>query len=362
MNAANALPCARRARLPADSRPQLLVFVDTEEEFDWRQDFSFTAQAVTAMKHQWRAQRIFDLYGVTPVYLVDYPVASQRDGYAPLLDFLRDGRCEIGAHLHPWVTPPLEKMVGNRDSFACNLRRDLERRKLIALKQVIELNFGVMPAVYRAGRYGADAETHALLDELGFLVDSSVLPWTDLRVIGGPDFRGAAADPYWFIDEGRLLEIPLTTGFLGLFHRSGPALFPWLGGEFSVRLKIPAVFARARLLDRIRLSPEGVTLSEAKRLTRTLVGRGEQQIFVVSYHSPSLGIGHTPYVQNARQLEQFVAWLDAYLEFFFGEIGGQPATAMGLYRALGGTAEPPSAAVRRCRRATEPAAARFKTG
>ncbi|MDE2229557.1 MAG: polysaccharide deacetylase family protein [Alphaproteobacteria bacterium] len=344
----------RRARLPAASPPQLLVFIDTEEEFDWQRSFSSDARAVTAMKHQWRAQTIFDRYGVKPAYLVDYPVAAQADGYQPLREFLADGRCEIGAHLHPWVTPPVEEEVGERHSFACNLPHDLERRKLVILKETIERNLGVAPTIYRAGRYGADAETRALLDELGFVIDSSVLPWTDLRRMAGPDFRRCSPDPFWFGTDDRLLEIPLTTGFLGLLHRVGADVFPWIGGTRGVRLKATAICAHARLLDRIRLSPEGVTIAEAKRLTRALVGRGEQKVFVVSYHSPSLGVGHTPYVRTRRELEQFLAWLDEYLEFFIGEIGGQPASAHDVYCAMGaaqGRMPPPLARPNESRRA-----------
>jgi hypothetical protein len=210
----------------------------------------------------------------------------------------------------------------------------LERRKLLILKQTIEHNLGVAPTVYRAGRYGADAETRLLLDEMGFLIDSSVLPWTDLRHMAGPDFRRCAPDPFWFGTDGRVLEIPLTTGFLGLLHRFGEDVFPWIGSAHGVRLHATAICARTRLLDRIRLSPEGVTIAEAKRLTRALVRRAEQKVFVVSYHSPSLGVGHTPYVRSRRDLEQFLAWLDAYLEFFMGEIGGRPASAQGVYRAM----------------------------
>lgn len=331
----NPASCATRpARLPAETPPQLLVFIDTEEEFDWQQRFSSEARGVTAMKHQWRAQTIFDRYGVRPAYLVDYPVASQKDGYAPLREFLADGRCEIGAHLHPWVTPPIEEEITDNHSFACNLPRDLERRKLVVLRETIERNLGVAPTIYRAGRYGANAETRALLEELGFLIDSSVLPWTDLRHMAGPDFRHCSPDPFWFGTGDRLLEIPLTTGFLGLLRRFGEDMFPWIGGTRGVRLRATAICARARLLDRIRLSPEGITLVEAKRLTRALVRRGEQQVFVISYHSPSLGVGHTPYVRTRGDLEQFLAWLDDYLEFFMGEIGGRPTSAHEIYRAM----------------------------
>jgi hypothetical protein len=89
--------------------------------------------------------------------------------------------------------------------------------------------------------------------------------------------------------------------------------------------------ARLRLLDRIRLSPEGMTLDEAKRLTRFLLAHG-QKVFVVSYHTPSLGIGHTPYVRNEADLKKFLAWLEGYFDFFFGEVGGEISTPGAIRR------------------------------
>jgi hypothetical protein len=41
--------------------------------------------------------------------MVDYPVASQAEGRAPLRELMQSGLCDIGAQLHPWVTPPFLK-------------------------------------------------------------------------------------------------------------------------------------------------------------------------------------------------------------------------------------------------------------
>ena len=319
-------------RLPAESGPLLLAVVDTEEEFDWGKGFSSGERSVTAMRRQGLAQRIFEPYRLMPTYLVDYPIASLEDGYKPLIEFLRDGRCEIGAHLHPWVNPPLEEKVCTHNSYVCNLPADLERRKLMQLKAAIEHNFKVVPEVYKAGRFGAGAATAAMLEDLGFRIDCSVYPRTDLRSDGGPDFRRYSADPCWFGSGRRLLEIPLTAGFTGLLRRSGPEIYRLIGSDWSVRLKLTAVFSRSHLLDFVRLTPEGMTLAEAKRLTRVLWERGEQRVFAMSYHSPSLEPGHTPYVRDHRDLERFLGWLDGYLDFFFTELHGTASTPMEVHR------------------------------
>ena len=64
--------------------PILIVSVDTEAEFDWNGPFLRTHTSVRNLRSQTMAQEIFDHYGVRPIYLVDYAVATQSDGYMPL--------------------------------------------------------------------------------------------------------------------------------------------------------------------------------------------------------------------------------------------------------------------------------------
>src|SRR6185437_7074269 len=79
-------------------------------------------------------------------------------------------------------------------------------------------------------------------------------------------------------------------------------------------------------LERAKLTPEGTRLSEAKRLTRRLLRDYQHRVFVLSYHSPSLDPGHTPYVRTQRDLQAFLAWIEGYLDFFLNEIGGYATT------------------------------------
>ena len=68
-----------------------------------------------------------------------------------------------------------------------------------------------------------------------------------------------------------------------------------------------------------------MTITEAKRLTRALLAQG-QRVFVLTYHSPSLEPGNTPYVRTEAERERFLAWLDEYYSFFREEIGGRAAS------------------------------------
>jgi hypothetical protein len=307
------------------ARPRLVVLVDAEEEFDWREPFSRSNSRVTNIAAQHRAHRIFERYGIVPSYMVDYPVARQRDGYQPLVELYRDGRCRVGAQLHPWVTPPFTEEVTVRNSFAGNLPRELEHAKLGRLVEVIEANFGLRPISFTAGRYGVGRSTQGLLEDLGFRIDSSVRPHTEYMSQGGPDFRHCSAQPYWVGRERQLLELPRTVGLTGLLAANGRRLFDLLQAGIGRRLRLPGLFARCRLLERTALTPEGMSQRELRRLTTTMIATGHR-VFVLSYHSPSLVPGNTPYVSSARHLAAFLDRLEGYFDFFMGELGGEPAT------------------------------------
>jgi len=311
---------------PPDGMPPLLVVVvDTEEDFDWDLPHDRASVSVDSIRHQTRAHRIFERYGVRPTYMIDYAVAAQDAGIGPLRELADSGACEIGAHLHPWVNPPHSETVTARNSFPGNLPADLERDKLARLTETIAENFGRRPTAYKAGRYGVGPATTETLAALGYEIDASVVPRTDLSDIHGPDFRACGADPYWFGPEGRLLEVPLSVGFAGLVAGAGPGLYGRLTRGPARRLRLAGIAARLRLIERITLTPEGVDHVEHRRLTRAMLARG-QRVFSFTYHSPSLEPGNTPYVRDAAELGVFLDRFDRYFDYFLGEVGGRVAT------------------------------------
>ena len=306
--------------------PELLIIVDTEEEFDWTAPFSRANVATRSVPAQARAHDIYDRFGIVPTYVVDYPVATDPDAAAFLKALSDSGKAEIGAHLHPWVTPPHEEEVTTFNSYQCNLPPALERAKIAALTDAIERGFGARPTVFKAGRYGFGESTKAAIAELGYRVDCSVVPHTSFADDGGPSFVGWPDRPFW-LDEGRnLLEIPLTVGFMGAVAAIGPkagGLFTYPG---AARLRVPGMLARSGLLARSRLSPEGVPADEQCRLLAAMAKRGHR-LFSLTYHSPSLAPGHTPYVRDEADLAAFLASIEAVLIFFRDELGGTFTTA-----------------------------------
>lgn len=314
--------------------PELLIVVDTEEEFDWSAPFSREARATTSIEAQARAHAIYDRFGVVPTYVIDHPVATDPRAVA-FLKGLRDaGKAEIGAHLHPWVTPPHVEAVTTRNSYQCNLPPSLERAKIETLTAAIEAAFGERPKAFKAGRYGFGPNTRQVLAELGYEVDCSLVPHTDFSADGGPDFRGQPDHPHW-LDEGRgLLEVPLSVGYLGALPALGERLDWLFDNPKAARLHVPGLLARAGLVSRSRLTPEGTPADEQCRLIEAMAARGHR-LFSLTYHSPSLAPGHTPYVRDEADLMAFLANIEQVLAFFRDRMGGRFTTLSEVRRAFG---------------------------
>jgi hypothetical protein len=305
--------------------PELLIVVDTEEEFDWTKPFSREAVATRSIPAQARAQLIYDRLGIAPTYVIDYPVASDPEAVAFLRSLTERRTAEIGAHLHPWVTPPYVEEVSHRNSYQCNLPPEVERAKMEALTYMIESAFGERPTIFKAGRHGFGPSTARALAELGYRIDCSQLPHTDLSADEGPDFRGVPAEPYWLDEERGLLEVPVTIGFFGVAAAIGPRLGRLFDSPAAARLRLPGVLARTGLVARSRLTPEGVSAKEQCRLIEALVGQGHRTLSLV-YHSPSLEPGNTPYVRSEAELNAFLDTLEQVLLFFRDRIGGRFTT------------------------------------
>ncbi len=323
--------CQSVVRLPREAQPIVLTVLSTEEEFDWSRPFDPNAQSVLAARHIHRAQGVFDEYGVRPAYVVTHPIASQDDGHAALREIHDSGRCEIGAHLHPWVSPPVEEEISAFNSFPGNLPGDLEARKLRALLDRIERTFGTRPLTYQAGRYGFGPRTAGILRAEGIEVDVSATPPYDFGAEGGPDYSRFPADPMW-ADSGReLLMVPVSGAYVGSLQWGSHWIYRAAASLSWAR--IPGVLARLGALDRLRLSPEGFTSEDNRRLVRFLHDRGVR-VFVFSFHSPSVAPGCTSYVRDERELDAFLGRCREFFDFFLGELGGRSMTPIELKRLL----------------------------
>lgn len=332
-------PDLRPAVLPP-GKPLLQVVVDTEEEFDWTAPFNRNSVSVRGMDAQHIAQALFAPYNLSPTYVIDYPVATTPSSIAALRQFHDAGQCQIGAHLHPWVNPPFDEPVSPANSYPGNLPEHLEHHKLALLTEAITQSFGHRPHIYKAGRYGFGPHTAAILQSLGYDIDLSIAPHSNLGGDGGPDFRGCPANPSWIGPGRTLFEIPLTRGFSGALATQSRAVHPIGTHPLGRRLHVGGILARLGLLEFCTLSPEGVDIDAHRRLVRAMLAQGHR-VFTLSYHSPSLAPGHTPYVRSPADLDIFLDRIKRLLDLFFEELDAQPTTPAAL-RTLASAPPSPS--------------------
>lgn len=303
-----------------DRPPTLFVVVDCEAEFDWSKPFDRAQMAVTALQSVERGQAVFEQYGLRPIYVTDYAVVSQPEGYLPLRAIHERGACALGAHLHPWITPPLTEDVTVFNSYAGNLPEALEREKLQTLITAFAEAFGFQPRFFKAGRYGVGPNTMALLAEAGIRVDFSVIPGRDLSATGGPDFR-AFNSATRLAADGKILCMPMTREPVGPLAQS-QVLAGLIDGPGRA-VSLCGVMSRLHLKETVTLTPEGQSTKQQIALIRSMLARSQRQ-FVLHYHSPSLAPGFTPYGTTAGQTDAIVRGLETVCRYFFDTVGGMP--------------------------------------
>jgi hypothetical protein len=321
-------PPGREASFAPGFDRRFVLTVDTEEEFDWGKPLTREDHGLRHLPRLATFQTFCESLGVVPIYLVDWPVATSSLAADILRPALAAGRAEIGVQLHPWVNPPFDEEVTPRNSFAGNLPRELEAAKFRNLRDAIEARFGVAPLIYRAGRYGTGPNTAELLAECGLAIDTSVRAKFDYSAGAGPDYRRHPLAPYWLDDERELLELPLTTVFWGMLRRQGDWLYPALA-------RVPRLLGMLSylgLLERIPLTPEGVSVDEAIRAVDIAIDDG-LPLLVFSFHSPSLQARHTPYVRDEADLEALYDWWRRVLTYCDMR-GVKPTSIGGIMRAV----------------------------
>lgn len=298
----------------------VIVSIDTEEDNWHRRRDGVAVENIGELR---RLAAFLDRLGARPTYFTTYQVAIQPGAVGTLRDVCAGGSAEIGAHLHPWNTPPLVEAFVPRNSMLKNLPADLQLAKLRRLTAALEQAFAVTPRAFRAGRYGLGRDTVAALLSCGYRVDSSVLPFVSWEEVDdGPTFVGAPFVAYHLAPDrdvrqpacdGDLLEIPLSCGFSrGPFAAWGRVRRVIDAAPLRL-LRLVGVAARTGLFKRIVLCPELASAADMLTLSRRLLEHGARHLHL-SWHSPSLKPGLSPFAATAAEVTRLYARVESYLE------------------------------------------------
>jgi glycosyltransferase involved in cell wall biosynthesis len=281
---------------PKSTVPNLLVTVDVEEEFSW-QEFDRERHVVRGADALRQFHNDCRKAGISPVYLLTYPILMDERYRSFLQEAARNGEAEMGIHLHSWTTPPYWEQANAFTSYQCNLPDHVERRKLETLCREFEKCFGYPVHIHRAGRWGGGTRTSAMLEKLGITLDLSPSTGYSDRKSGGPDFTNLDGAPFWSGAQNKVLTVPASS----VNYLRGPL---WLSSQIF-RWTRNRPYLQRRIWHRgkpVRFSPENADEETLFAMATEMNLRGLPTA-VYTLHSTSLYAGGNPYSQRQGDAE-----------------------------------------------------------
>lgn len=293
---------------------KLAVTIDVEEEglFSGRYETrSVSAKNVAELS---RLDPIFREWNITPTLLLTHSVARHEPHRDLLLKLKQQWNAEIGAHLHPWNTPPLQDLHHPEPVPSEQMPRDLLEAKLHTLLQSIR-QMGITPTSFRMGRFNIGPRMFSLLEGAGILVDSSVAPMR--RYQSGSDRLAAPADPY-FPDsmepcqpgQSNTLEVPIT--ILPIFPRLG-----FLLERLPARKRWSSRFIMRN--GSISVQPMWNGLKQLKAAT-WLHQHRRGRVLTLYFHSSELMPGGCPQHQTSQDVDRFLTRLRDFFAWLHREM------------------------------------------
>lgn len=263
-------------------------------------------------------QKLFDEYHAKPTYLITYPVATDMKSVSLLREIMEDGRCEIGAHVHPWNTPPFEEEKSVKNTMLFNLKGELQYKKIESLHEKILRNFEIEPVTFRAGRWGFDQTVAENMFKLGYKVDCSVSPYINWESYFGPDFSNWSPEiqRLYLENQGHnryLLEIPATIGFLQPNYKLCNKMFNAISNSKLKHIRMIGILDKLKMLNKVWLSPEMSDGMEMIKLANSIKREG-YVLLNMFFHSSSLKAGLTPFTKSVEDEKIIMKRIEEFLK------------------------------------------------
>lgn len=283
---------------------RIAITIDVEEEGLFSGNYIREGMRVTNVRRLNKLAWLTREFNLPLTLLVNYPVAASPECAETLKYMHTTFGAEIGAHLHPWNTPPFNE--GNPLDSA-TIAPDTIRQKLLNLTSTIKDNIGVSPVSFRMGRWDFSNAVRNAVAELGFKVDASVAP-LKITPAGCGHFL-SSADPYWMDKPGGLLEVPLTMVpiFSGSPHLAYSLykLFPDGIGK-TVARKFSQIGA-------VGIQPVWYSRPAMYHAAKLHESRGGKTL-TMFFHSSELLPGGSPHFPTEASVERLMAKIRSFIE------------------------------------------------
>ncbi len=290
-----------------------IVSIDVEEDMpNWQIEDETTVRNLQGIP---RLQELFDKYSIRPTYLLNYPYATNKEA----VDYFKSiqDRCEIGAHMHPWNTPPLTEDESKKNDYPSNLSYERQYEKIKTVTDELTRAFQKAPTSYRAGRFGFNEDTKDILNRLGYLVDSSISPMVSWKEDNGPSYLNYRAKPFWLeCSDSKILEVPVTIGL----NINVPEVLEKLYLRLPRFTKLRGLLSKdyLNIMDIIWLYPAVFSEQEMIALVDAMMKKS-LNVFNVFFHSSEIMVGESIYTKSEEELKNYLNRLELIIDYAINE-------------------------------------------
>jgi peptidoglycan/xylan/chitin deacetylase (PgdA/CDA1 family) len=215
----------------------LIISIDTEQDFNQR--YQNTGTYCNIESGIQALSSVFDKHACKVTWMITPDVAGR---YPEIFKKMRDKGDEIGCHLHPEFFT--RSSIANlcHMEYLCSFSRDEQNRMVKKSTDIIVSACGIRPVSFRSGRFGINHETLEVLQENGYLIDSSMCPNMNWSKDGGPDWSDHPNVKPYFV--GNLLEVPITILHVG-------------GMNYWLRPSVSTTSTMKNIIDYLRFKQKG---------------------------------------------------------------------------------------------------------
>ncbi|MCK6543672.1 hypothetical protein L6Q79_13435 [bacterium] len=307
-----------------------IVSIDTEcdKSIDWSIPYPISFRNIYEGVAE-KLQPMLDGYKIKPTYLLS-PEVMYNEESVSYFKSIQD-RCELGTHLHGEFIDP-DKVQNPRwtNDFQSDYNETLEREKLRTLTELFKIKFGYMPKSFRAGRFGIGQNTWRILAELGYSVDSSLLPFNIIKTGKATyNFYYTPVKPFYpdvqnWMNFGKqetckILHVPMTV-HNWLFQRIPFFIGKPLSEQNEIRKFSRILFAKKRektysLRPRVTNADSLITLIK----NHIKIHNAHEPIVLnMMFHSNELQSGASPYAQSPLEVDQIISTIRYTLDYLYG--------------------------------------------
>lgn len=260
---------------------------------------------------------LFEKYGIVPTFLISPEVL--QDSYSVEILKSIESKCELGTHMHiEFIEPNTNFNATSTEGIQADLSYDEEYLKMKNLTELFFNTFGYYPKSFRSGRFGSSKNTIPILSELGYKVDSSIVPFTT-KFFKGLYINnwGRPLEPYWeSFDENKILQVPVSLinrdyNKLPFFLKKG------LGEPNSIAMRLAKKLGYSMKTEWLR--PYKVSGKEMIGIADYIINshfkKEDHAIVNIMFHSNEILVNGSPYCKSDEDVEKYLASLEELFNY-----------------------------------------------